>query len=78
MDRKVNKTVDNVSNNDYFKSVTAAELKRMLSKEGATFVEGKGSHLKVKLNGKQSVIPMHKGDVPTGTLNAILKQLGLK
>ena len=75
---RVNKSVDIVSNNDYIRGMTAAELKRMLSKEGATFVEAKGSHLKVKLNGKQSVIPMHKGDMPTGTLNAILKQLGLK
>lgn len=50
----------------------------MLSKQGATFVEAQGSNLKVFLNGRQSVIPMHKGDMPVGTLNAILKQLGLK
>ena len=78
MKRNVNKSVDNVSNYDYIRGMTAAELKRMLSKQGATFVEGKGSHLKVKLHGKQSVIPIHKGDLPTGTLNGILKQLGLK
>jgi len=37
-----------------------------------------GSHLKVYLNGKQSVLPMHNADLKTGTLEGIKKQLGLK
>ncbi len=46
---------------------------------GATFKPGKGSHLKVYLNGRRSVIPMHGSkDIPTGTLHAIMKQLGVK
>ena len=38
----------------------------------------KGSHLKVYLNGKQSIIPMHNTDLKTGTVAGIKKQLGLK
>ncbi|MFZ4056086.1 MAG: type II toxin-antitoxin system HicA family toxin, partial [Polynucleobacter sp.] len=45
---------------------------------GATFRPGKGSHLKVYFNGKQSVLPMHDSDLKIGTLNAIKRQLGLK
>jgi mRNA interferase HicA len=39
---------------------------------------GKGSHLKVSLNGKNSVLPMHNKELGTGLVNAIKKQLGLK
>lgn len=49
-----------------------------LAKQGATFQPGKGSHLKVYLNGKQAVLPMHNADLKTGTLEGIKKQLGLK
>ena len=54
------------------------EFKRWLAKQGATFVQGKGSHLKVFLNGHQSVMPMHATELKTGTVQAIKKQLGLK
>ena len=55
----------------------SAELKRWLSQRGATFVAGKGSHLRVFLHGKKSVLPMHSKDL--GPLaDAIKKQLGLK
>lgn len=53
------------------------EFKRWLAQQGATFKPGKGSHLKVYLNGKQSVLPMHASDLKKGTLEAIKKQLGL-
>ncbi len=53
------------------------EFKRWLAQQGATFKPGKGSHLKVYLNGKQSVLPMHTTDLKKGTLEAIKKQLGL-
>ena len=46
--------------------------------QGATFAPGKGGHLKVYLNGKQSVLPMHSGELKTGLVEAIKKQLGLK
>ena len=55
----------------------SAELKRWLSKQGATFIPGKGGHLKVFLNDRFSVLPMHSKDL--GPLaEAIKKQLGLK
>jgi mRNA interferase HicA len=58
--------------------MTSKEFKRWLSDQGATFKSGKGSHVKVYLNGKQSVLPIHTGDMKLGTINAIKKQLGLK
>ena len=39
---------------------------------------GKGSHLKVYLNGKQSVLPMHNAELKKGLVEAVKKQLGLK
>jgi mRNA interferase HicA len=58
--------------------MNSAEFKRWLSKQGATFQPGKGSHLKVTLNGRHSVLPMHSTELKTGTVEAIKKQLGLK
>ena len=58
--------------------MNSKEFKRWLTQQGATFQAGKGSHLKVYLNGKQSVLPMHTTDLKTGTLGGIKKQLGLK
>jgi mRNA interferase HicA len=58
--------------------VTSNEFKRWLTKQGATFVPGKGSHLKVFLHGRQSVLPMHAAELKTGTVEGIKKQLGLK
>jgi mRNA interferase HicA len=54
------------------------EFKRWLAVQGATFASGKGGHLKVYLNGKQSVLPMHSGELKTGLVEGIKKQLGLK
>jgi mRNA interferase HicA len=58
--------------------MTSKEMKRWLTQQGATFTTTKSSHLRVFLNGMQSVLPMHSGDLPKGTELAILKQLGLK
>ena len=54
------------------------EFKKWLAAQGATFKPGKGSHLKVFLNGRQTVLPMHSTDLKTGTLEGIKKTLGLK
>jgi mRNA interferase HicA len=35
------------------------EAKRYLEKLGAKFEAGKGGHLKVTLNGRRSVLPVH-------------------
>jgi mRNA interferase HicA len=58
--------------------VSSKELKRCPTQGRATFQAGKGSHLKVYLNGKQSVLPLHNSDLKTGTVEGIKKQLGLK
>ena len=56
----------------------SAELKRWLADQGATFKDAKGSHLKVYLNGRQTVLPMHRKEMKTGLVEGIKKQLGLK
>jgi mRNA interferase HicA len=40
------------------KAVTSKEFRRWLAQQGAVFKAGKGSHLKVYLNGRQSILPM--------------------
>ncbi len=58
--------------------MTSAEFKRWLAKQGAEFGD-QGSHLKVYLLGRSTVLPMHPSkELATGTVNAIKKQLGLK
>jgi mRNA interferase HicA len=71
-------SIDNISKNAYSRDVKSSEFKRWLADQGATFTPAKGSHFHVYLNGKQSIIPMHQKDIPTGTVEAIKKQLGLK
>ncbi len=56
----------------------SSEFKRWLAGKGAAFKPAKGSHLKVSLNGKQCVLPMHNKELGTGLVEAIKKQLGLK
>jgi mRNA interferase HicA len=58
--------------------VKANELKRKLAKLGCTFTDGT-RHILVSLNGRHSTIPRHPAvEIKTGTLNGILKQLGIK
>jgi len=60
-------------------SVTSAELKRWLEKQGCTFGGQKGSHLKVYLGERNSILPMHASkELKKGTVQGIKKQLGLK
>jgi mRNA interferase HicA len=54
------------------------EFKRWLESLGARFETTKSGHLKVYLNGRQTILPMHSGDLKRGTEEAIKKQLGLK
>jgi mRNA interferase HicA len=58
--------------------VKSREFRRWLAAQGAVFKAGKGSHLKVYLNGRQSVLPMHNSELKKGLVEAIKKQLGLK
>ncbi len=54
------------------------EFKRWLAAQVATFQTVKGSHVKVSLNRRNSVLPMHTKELGTGLVEAIKKQLGLK
>ena len=54
-------------------------MKKWLEQQGATFEQGKGSHLRVLLNGKRSALPMHgTQELGKGLETAIKRQLGLK
>jgi predicted RNA binding protein YcfA (HicA-like mRNA interferase family) len=61
----------------------ASELLRRLKRRASRFgieheeTSGKGSHLKLRHGDERTVIPMHSGDLPTGTYRSILRQLGL-
>jgi len=55
------------------------QFKRWLEQQGATFTPGKGGHLRVELNGKRSILPMHGShELGTRLVHSIKKQLGLK
>lgn len=55
-----------------------SEFKRWLASQGAEFKNGT-NHLKIFLNGKQTIMPRHLGkEIPEPLRKAILKQLGLK
>jgi len=59
--------------------MTSSEMKRWLSKLGASFEPGKGSHLHVTLNGKTTILPMHPSkELGTGIVHSIKKDLGLR
>lgn len=58
--------------------MNSKEFKRWLAAQGATFKAGKSGHVKVILNGHQTVLPMHNADMRTGLVEDIKKQLGLK
>ena len=52
----------------------------MIEKVGWYEVSQKGSHRKFRHNSinETIVLPIHNGDIATGTANKILKQAGLK
>lgn len=56
------------------------DLLKELKKDGWVEKEQKGRHLQLihPLTKGKVTLPIHSGDIPKGTLNAILKQAGLK
>lgn len=55
-------------------------LARLATRRGWTYAAthgGRGSHVKVRLNGRRTVISVHRGDLPKGTFGKIKKDLGL-
>ena len=59
--------------------MNSKQMKKWLEQQGATFLPGKGSHLKVYLKSRQSALPMHgTAELDKGLEAAIKRQLGLK
>lgn len=60
--------------------MTASELKRLLKKHGCYFVDHGGKHDKwySPITNKFFRIPRHVAEIKTGTVEAILKQAGIK
>ena len=52
------------------------DLLKLLEKNGWKVVRIHGSHHIVQKDGKTITVPVHGRDVPTGLLNAILKDEG--
>ena len=57
-----------------------SELLKLLKKNGCDMIEHGASHDKFysPITKRKFVIWRHKGEIPTGTLQAILKQAGIK
>jgi predicted RNA binding protein YcfA (HicA-like mRNA interferase family) len=59
--------------------MTANELLRKLRRLGATVVpgRGKGGHVRIEHDGQVSHIPTGSGELKTGLVHGVLRQLGL-
>lgn len=57
----------------------ATEVTRKLRKAGAEMIRQRGSHQrwKIEINGQTcfTTVPVHRGDIPLGTLRSIEKQM---
>ncbi|MDX1972022.1 MAG: type II toxin-antitoxin system HicA family toxin [Candidatus Sumerlaeia bacterium] len=60
--------------------MTAKQLLKLLEQNGWIQCRSKGSHriLRHPSNSEHICVPFHPGDLPTGTLQKILKQANLK
>ena len=60
--------------------MTARQLLKVLMQDGWWEKSRKGSQIQLVHSVKKGkvTVPIHKGDIPIGTLRAILKQAGLK
>ncbi|MBI2911683.1 MAG: type II toxin-antitoxin system HicA family toxin [Chloroflexi bacterium] len=60
--------------------MTYAELARRLRALGVTLTRHGRSHdiWEEPVSGSTAAVPRHRGEVPTGTLRAILRELGVR
>lgn len=60
--------------------MTVREILKILHNDGWVKKDCKGSHIQLSHQTKSGkvTVPNHTGDVPTGTLDSIMKQAGLK
>ncbi len=71
--------VDDAAFKLYFWDMTGRELLKVLREAGWLVVGVRGSHHKLVKGELTVIVPVHgKGDIPTGTLHAILRQTGLE
>jgi predicted RNA binding protein YcfA (HicA-like mRNA interferase family) len=57
--------------------VTARQMVQALSALGFTFVRQRGSHVQMRRGNRLVTVPLHRGDIPPGTLKSILRQAGI-
>lgn len=59
--------------------VKANDLLRLLARHGVTVIKGrgKGGHVVVRFNGKQSTVSTGSGEIPRLHVQTMLKQLGI-
>jgi predicted RNA binding protein YcfA (HicA-like mRNA interferase family) len=59
--------------------VTSRELLRKLRRVGANIQpgRGKGGHVRVELDGRVTHVPSGSGELKTGLLHGVMRQLGL-
>ncbi len=59
--------------------MTKRELEKLLKKDGWQIISGARHDMAVKKGTNVKIpIPRHKGDIPIGTANNILKDAGIK
>jgi predicted RNA binding protein YcfA (HicA-like mRNA interferase family) len=59
-------------------ALTAKDAVKLLRRYDFAFVRQRGSHATYRhADGRQTVVPMHNGDLRTGTVRGILQQAGL-
>ncbi len=61
--------------------MTEREIQKLLKKNGWEIVQGAGHAMAINnplFPGKKIPIPRHRGDIPKGTVKAILKQAELE
>jgi predicted RNA binding protein YcfA (HicA-like mRNA interferase family) len=61
------------------KTFTPKQIIRILEQNGFRYVRSKGSHFIFRKDNthQRVIVPMHRKDLPKGTLISILKQAGL-
>ena len=58
--------------------LSRAEVVAALGRLGFVRVSQRGSHVKMKhADGRMTIVPVHPGDMPAGTLRGILRQAGV-
>jgi predicted RNA binding protein YcfA (HicA-like mRNA interferase family) len=59
-------------------SVSRTAVVAALGRLGFVRVGQKGSHVKMRhADGRMTIVPVHPGDMPAGTLRGILRQAGV-